>query len=405
MAPKHQRRERGTGTIQRQPDGSWIARTTDKSRSGRFPYGSAGYREAEEALEIWNRSVRAGRDPKDSRQRTRDFLSDWLTNVCKPPKVQPSTTAFYKRHCEYATTHIGDIALEVLDTRAIETMQGKLADDGLSARSINHVKAVLRNALNVAKRWGLITINPAETIPDWPVDQITGVVLTPPQVAILLHAVEGTRLAALYHVALILGLRRGELLALRWEDIDEDILHVEQTIKEGDDRATVVGIVKSRKGRDLPLSPDLCARLGARRKEADAEARIVQQRATEKAEKAGTPIPIIRWNPLGLVFCSEAGTPMQLSNFNRSFGYLVARINKQLHKEKAHESLLLPAELTPHDLRRTALTDLAAHGEAKAVQGIAGHADIDTTMRLYVRRKMTAMRAAVDAMEESRRTG
>jgi integrase len=65
----------------------------------------------------------------------------------------------------------------------------------------------------------------------------------------------------------------------------------------------------------------------------------------------------------------------------------------------------LPADLSPHDLRRTALTDLAAHGEAKAVQGIAGHADIDTTMRLYARRRMTAMRAAVEEMEKGRKTG
>jgi integrase len=405
MAPKHERRARGTGTIQRQPDGSWIARTSDKSRSGRFPHGSAGYREAEEALETWNRSVRAGRDPKDSRQRTRDFLSDWLTTVCKPPKVQPSTAAFYKRHCEYATTHIGDIALEVLDARAIEMMQGKLADDGLSARSINHVKAVLRNALNVAKRWGLITTNPAETIPDWPVDAVSGTVLTPAQVAILLHAVEGMRHEALYHVALMLGPRRGELLALRCEDIHDDVLSIEQTIKEGEGRATVIGIVKSKEARDLPLTPDLQERLARRVKEVATEARIAQQRAAEQATRDGKPIPIIHWNPLGLLFCSEAGTPIQLSNFNRSFGYLITRINKQLRREHAPDALLLPADLTPHDLRRTALTDLAAHGEAKAVQNIAGHADIDTTMRLYARRRMTAMRAAVDAMEESRRTG
>lgn len=405
MAPKHERRARGTGTIQKQPDGSWIARTTDKSRSGRFPHGSAGYREAEEALENWNRAVRAGRDPKDSRQRTRDYFAEWLTDVCKPPKVQPSTKAFYKRHCEYATTYIGDIVLEVLDARAIEIMLGKLADDGLSARSINHVKAVLRNALNVAKRWGLITVNPAESIPDWPVEEVSGTVLTSAQVAILLRAVEGTRFEALFHIALMIGPRRGELLALRCEDIHDDILSIEQTVKEGEGRATVIGIVKSKKARDLPLTTDLRARLTRRVEEVAAEARIAQQKAAEQATRDGTPIPIIRFNPLGLLFSSEAGTPMQLSNFNRSFGYLVARINKQLRKEKVPDALLLPADLTPHDLRRTALTDLAAVGEAKAVQNIAGHQDIDTTMRLYVRRRMTAMRAAVDAMEDGRKTG
>jgi len=407
MAPKrkHERRTRGTGTIQRQRDGSYIARTSDKSRSGRFPAGSEGYREAEEALERWNRAVNAGRNPNDSRMKFRDFIRLWLTEGCK--KVQPSTREFYARHAGYATHYIGNLPLEIVDEREIEIMQGKLANDGLSPRSINHVRAVLRNALNVAKRWRLVTENPAVNVPEWPVNEDGGQVLTPAQVAILLTSVEGERLCVLYHIALTLGLRRGELLALRWSDIDWDacILSVEQTVKEGEGRKIGIGIVKSRKARDLPLSDDLIVLLRKRQQEDIEEGRIMQQRATNKAEKDGAPIPLVHWNPLGLVFCSEAGTMIQLSNFNRSFGWLVARINKQLKNTDAPHALYLPSDLSPHDMRHTALTDLAATGEAKAVQGIAGHADIDTTMRLYAKRRMTAMRDALEKMEWGRKTG
>jgi integrase len=84
---------------------------------------------------------------------------------------------------------------------------------------------------------------------------------------------------------------------------------------------------------------------------------------------------------------------------------LVTRINKRLRAEGAPAATLLPADLSPHDLRHTALTDLAAHGEAKAVQNIAGHADIDTTMRVYAGRRMSAMRTAVEAVEKARKTG
>lgn len=408
MAPKRERRKRGSGTIQRQRDGSYIARTSDQARSGRFPKGSAGYRQAEEALEKWNRALSAGRDPNDSRMRLRDFLELWLSEGCK--KVQPSTREFYARHSGYATNYIGDLPLEIIDERAIEIMQGKLSDDGLSPQSINHVKAVLRNAFNVAIRWKMLTENPAAQVPDWRVDEDHGHVLTPAQVAVFLNAVEGLRLSALYHIALVLGLRRGELLALRWEDVEDDgngggVLHVEQTIKEGEGRKPEIGIVKSRKARDLPLSEDVRARLEARRREDMAEGRIAQLKAAEKAEREGTPTPIVRWNTYGLIFCSDVGTPLLLPNFNRSFGWLVARINKGLKQAGADPSVYLPSDLTPHDLRRTALTDLAAHGEAKAVQGIAGHQDIDTTMRLYARRRMTAMRAAVESMEQGRKTG
>lgn len=347
----------------------------------------------------------AGRNPNDSRMKVRDFIRLWLTDGCK--KVQPSTREFYARHAGYATHYIGDLPLEIIDEREIERMQGKCADDGLSSRSINHIKAVLRNAFNVAVRWKLLTENPAANVPDWPVDETGGQVLTPAQVAILLTSVEGERLCALYHIALTLGLRRGELLALRWSDIDWDagILSVEQTVKEGEGRKIGIGIVKSRKGRALPLSPDLLARLRQRQQEDVEEGRIIQQRATEKAEKESKPIPLVHWNPLGLVFCSEAGTMIQLSNFNRSFGWLVTRINKRLKAEGTPAALLLPSDLSPHDLRHTALTDLAAHGEAKAVQNIAGHADIDTTMRIYAGRRMGAMRDALEKMERGRKTG
>ncbi len=340
----------------------------------------------------------AGRDPNDSRMRLRDFVRLWLTDGCK--KVQPSTREFYARHAGYATHYIGDIPLELIDERAIEGMQGKLHDDGLGPQSINHVKAVLRNAFNVAMRWKMMTENPAASVPDWRVDEDQGHVLTPAQVAIFLAGVEGHRHAALYHVALTIGPRRGELLALRLTDVEGDILHVEQTIKEGEGRKPVIGIVKSRKA-----PADLSARLEARKMEDAVEARIAQQKATERAQKAGEPIPLIRWNVQGLLFCSEDGTPMLLPNFNRSFRRLVARINRGLRASGADPSLLLPSDLSPHDLRRTALTDLAAYGEAKAVQGIAGHQDIDTTMRLYARRRMTAMRAAVESMEQGRKTG
>lgn len=76
---------------------------------------------------------------------------------------------------------------------------------------------------------------------------------------------------------------------------------------------------------------------------------------------------------------------------------------KRVNAKTTDPALRLPADLSPHDLRHTALTDLAAVGEAKAVQSIAGHADIETTMHLYANRRMSAMRAAVEAVEEARR--
>lgn len=295
--------------------------------------------------------------------------------------------------------------MEGLTVRMIERCLAQLTRDGLAPRSVEHVRAVLRNALNVAMRWKLITENPAAKAPRIYVPEQPPRALTPVQVAILLAAVERDRFCCLFHIALTLGLRRGELLGLRWIDIDwaDGTITVAQQVSEGEGRPTaIVPYVKSNEGyRILPLSPNIIARLRVRQATDQAEARTAQLRAGEIAEKEGRPTPLIQWNVYGLIFCSEVGTFMQPSNLNRKITALVKRVNKGVEDP----ALRLPLDLSPHDLRHTALTDLAAHGEAKAVQSIAGHADIATTMELYAGRRMTAMRATVEAVEDARKTG
>lgn len=395
---KRIRRKRGSGTIQRQRDGTFIARTAGRERSGRF----SSRPEAEEALERWNAQLGKGVNPNDARQKLRDFARVWLIEVVAPHK-RPGTLAFYTRHIGYATALIGDIPLESLGVQPIERCLSQLARDGLAPRSVDHVRAVLRNALNVAQRWKLISDNPAAEVPRVLVPERPARALSPIQVAVFLAAVEHDRLCCLYHIALTLGLRRGELLGLRWIDIDWDAgtITIAQQVTEGEGRPTgIVPYVKSNEGqRTLPLASDLVARLHMRQAADEAEARTAQQRATFKAEQAGEPVPLIRWNPHGLLFPSEVGTVMQPSNLNRRLTELVKRVNAKT----TDPALRLPADLSPHDLRHTALTDLAAVGEAKAVQSIAGHADIETTMHLYANRRMSAMRAAVEAVEEARR--
>jgi integrase len=391
---RQERRKRGSGTIQRQADNTYIARTSDRSRSGRF----ADRSRAEEALDLWNKQLGLGIDPNESRQSFRDFIRLWLRDVVEPHK-RPRTAEFYRRHAGYATAQIGDTPIEAVSTRAIEQMLGKLAG-ALSPRSVAHVRSVLHNAFQVAHRWYGIE-NPVKEVPKIAVEEQEERAITAAQVAILLESVREDRLEALWYIALTLGLRRGELLGLRWSDIDFDqmLIHVRQQVSEDKDRKTVIApFTKARKARPLPMTDDVAAQLRRRQDMDEAEARTRQQKAREKAEREGQPTPLLRWNESGLVFPSEAGTVILPANLNRRLRTLVARINRQ-------NPGALPLDLSPHTLRHTALTDLAAHGEAKAVQNIAGHADIDTTMRVYVGRRMVAMRDAVEKMERGRKTG
>jgi integrase len=361
------RRRKGTGSIEKQRDGTYIARTANRERSGRFARRS----DAEAALDEWNRQVAGGIDIAASRQPVRRFLAEWLDVVRE--KVKPSTHAYYDRHAGYAMPYIGDLALESVTPLHIERMLTELGKTSLSERSVHHVRAVLRAACNAAVRWRLIERNPvagtqAPQVADYPAR-----VLTIDEQAALLTAADGHRLAALYHLALGLGLRRGELLGLRWSDIDSDARTL--SIRES----------KTASGRRmLPLTDNLVATLDAHRVNQDEERIIAQQRASD----AGQPIPA--WNAADLVFCSDAGTLLSPRNLVRSFKAL-------LHRAGLSDRIRL------HDLRHTAITFfVASGGDPKSAQAFAGHADATTTMRIYAHLQADKLRDGVEAAERAR---
>jgi integrase len=384
------RRRKGTGSIEKQPDGSFIARTSDRARSGRFASRSA----AEAALNEWNRQQASGIDIAAGKQKVRTFLALWLDVVAR--KVRPSTHQFYTRHAAYTGPYIGDLALDAVRPIHLERMFGALGETSLSPRSIFHVRAVLRTAFNAAVKWKLLDESPvlgtdAPQVEDYPAQ-----VLTTAEQAALLNAVAGHRLAALYHLALGLGLRRGELLTLRWDDYDaaHRVLYVRES--------------KSKHGRRyLPLTEGQATVLARHRANQAEEGVTLQQRATEQAERDGTPVPLIRWNPDGYIFCSEVGTAILPRNLTRTFKATLARINAD-EREAAEKEGRAPREIIPealrlHDLRHTAITFFVAGGaDPKSAQALAGHADASTTMNLYAKSQAERLRSVVEAAERER---
>lgn len=373
MAGAKRRRAYGTGSI-RVYQGQFIARL------GRRAKRCATRPEAEATLKTWLQATADGLDLTGGAQAVRLFLAAWLSDVAAP-RVRPGTLAFYRRHLEYAVTHIGNRRLDALSAAHIQRMLTALQRDGLSAQSVAHVLSVLRNALNTAVKWKFVRENVA-ALCDPPRRQATPKrALSPEQVATLLAAAEGHRLAALYHVALRLGLRRGELLGLRWADLDwaSGTLAITQQVIDQPDaagirRTTITPYLKtSSSRRTLPLTPTMLQRLRTH----------WGQQQTER-ELLG-----VEWREHGLIFPSERGTPLQPNNLSaKHFKRLLLRAG-------------LPTNIRFHDLRHTALSDLAAYGEAKTVQALAGHASITTTMDLYAAGRIGAMREVVEHVERA----
>ena len=176
------------------------------------------------------------------------------------------------------------------------------------------------------------------------------------QVARLFEAARDDRLEALYVLAILTGLREGELLGLRWEDVDLEsrVLRVQQQLVRTK-RGLIFGRPKNDRGRVVKLATTAIAALRRHRK-----------RQLEERVKAGS-----LWQESGLVFTTTVCTPIDASNLPR------------YHLYPLLERAGLP-RVRFHDLRHTFATIMLQNGEhPKVVQEMLGHANISETMDTY----------------------
>lgn len=225
----------------------------------------------------------------------------------------------------------------------------------LSARMVQSIHAVLRNALECAVREELLPRNVAKLVkissPKYKVNRG----LTVEQARRVLTAAKNERLYALYVLALCLGLRRGELLGLRWEHIDmkAGVLEVTQSLQRVAGELRFVSPKTETSERTVPL-PGICI------------AALAGHFERQQAERAATD----DWQDHGLVFPTRIGTPMEPDNLRRSWGRIskAAGIENVRFHDSRHTcvSLLLDLQVPPH-----------------VVRDIVGHSDIGVTMTIY----------------------
>lgn len=327
-------------------------------------------------------------DRQGARQPLRDFLASWLERVVRRD-VGASTYADYQKRMEiYITPTLGDVALGDLTTRLIRAWQNA-ARDRYALSSVKQARALLDRALDVAVEERLIESNPAASVkppkaprrPDNGDDEDGERALSAAAVERLLAearrtdmlmsptagprtaAVRGDGLYLIYLLAVRLGLRRGELLGLRWKDLDLDagVLRVRQQVVRRDDWHGVSDTLKTPAARrDLPLADDLAQLLREHRLKLGA-------RGQE------------------LVFPDKTGAPRDPNSLTRNFARLVARL--QL------------GDYHLHDLRATAITRWRERGiDLEVAAALAGHEKADVTADVYSDATMARKRAALEKM-------
>jgi integrase len=226
----------------------------------------------------------------------------------------------------------------------------------LAPRTVRYIHVTLNKALKQAVADGLISRNAASSVKSPKPKKKESRPLDREQVREFFDAVSGERLEPLYLLAVTAGLRKGELLGLKWEDLDLEtgMLQVRRSLSETRS-GHIFEAPKSGKGRSVRLTQRA---LNALRKHRT-------RQLEERMKLAGV------WQEHGLVFPSHVGTPIGGRNLSRSF---------KRHLERAG----LPRSFRFHDLRHTCATLLLRRGvNPKFVQELLGHDDVSVTLNIY----------------------
>ncbi|MBI4504010.1 MAG: site-specific integrase [Chloroflexi bacterium] len=364
------RRGHGEGTICQRADGRWCAAVSLPNGKRKYVY-SETRRAVQEKLSTVKRQLAQGLLVGTDRQIVGQFLAEWLHAVRASvrPKTYDAYALFVRRHIAPA---LGHIRLTALAPQQVQTFLNDRMAAGLSPRTVKHLHAVLRRALNQAVRWGLVARNVA-TVVDVPRPERHEIrPLTPEEAQRLLKAVRGDRLEALYTLALYVGLRQGELLGLRWQDVDLERaeLRVVQALQRAGGQLRLVEPKSAQSRRALALPGPVVAALKEHRK----------RQLAEHLKVADV------WHDSGLVFTTSIGTPIEPRGLIRRFHALLERAG------------LPPMRF--HDLRHGCATLLLAGGvHPKLVQELLGHSRISITMDIYSHVTPAMQRKVAQRME------
>ena len=351
------KRANGEGTVYQRADGRWVAVIPLENGKRKFIYRKT-QREAIKELQLANQAKMQGTLITTGEQTLEAFLTRWLQDTAQP-NVRPRT---FIRYRELIQLHIlpalGKVKLQKLSPQHLQKFYNQKLEQGSAPQSVKHMHRLLHKALNDALKWNLVSRNVCDAVEAPRVPKMEMKVLNSEQAQKFLEAAKGDPLEALYVLALTTGMRRGELLALKWEDIDflHGQLQVQRTIARIADKGFVVSEPKTPKSRRSIHLASIAI-------EALKHHRILQHEIRLLAGPS--------WDDQSWVFCNTLGRPIEAGNMlRRSFLPLLAKAGLQ--------------KIRFHDLRHSAATLLLSTGtHPKIVQELLGHSQISMTLDTY----------------------
>jgi len=366
------RRASGEGSIYRRRNGTWSAIATLPDGRRKHIYGKTRDQVRGKLAEILH-ALQNG-SFTDARGKTLgDFLDQWLADVVKP-RVRAWTFTGYEVHVRrHIKPVLGRVPLEKLSPQHVQHLLNRKLEEGLKPKSVRYLRGTLRTALNEAVRWGLVSRNAAALVDGPRVERFDIQPFTPAEARVFLDSIAGERLEALYSVALTMGLRQGEALGLRWQDVDVELgyLRISKQLQRVHGAPQLVEPKTARSRRTLAMPPMITKSLEQHR---------VRQR--QERSNAGN-----RWAETDLVFASTEGKPLDGTAISKGFHRLLERAGLQQRRF--------------HDLRHSCATLLLVQGVSpRVVMDLLGHSQIGLTMNTYSHVIPDLRRDAADRMQD-----
>lgn len=360
------------GTIYQKPNGKWRAQIV--LNGGRLSVTAATRTEAQAWLRATRNQIESGLTLQGAKTTYGEFLSEWLATT--QHRLTIGTHYSYSQLAKkYILPTLGKIKLRDLNPSAIQRFYNQKVAEGVGLRTVQKAHTVIHASLNAALKMGLIGRNPDDaTQPPKPTHKEMRF-LNQGEVKRLLETSKriNDRNFALYFIAIVTGMRQGELLGLKWENVDleKGILNVKFSLTR-----LPGGSLKMQKPKTK--SSERSVKLG---KESIAVLIDQKKRLRQEEEKSNGV-----WQETGHVFTSSVGTPIDPTNLTRQFNHLL--------KEAGLDRVRF------HDLRHTAASLMLNNGvDVLVASRRLGHAKPSITLDVYGHLIPSIQAEAADVMD------
>lgn len=359
------RRRAGEGTIYQRADLTWTAKVTYEDQMGRTQRKSL-YAKTEKDImakkKAFEKSIERGVIAAE-KLKVKDWLTTWLETY-KKPSVKQNTFEGYERVVKgHLIPTLGSLYLKDLRPEHIQAMINEkstkgnlLTGDPLQPRMVEYIYAVLHGALDQAYKNQIIIYNPCDMVNKPQKVKKEFICWTAEQANKFLAAIKKDRNYIIYLLALTTGMRRSELLGLRWDDVDlkKNLLSVKQVMVRVKGGYKFQDPKTKKSKRTIQISDKVAAALK-------------EWKRKQNIEKAAFPG---EYNEQNLILCSIMGEPVNPESVSRNF-------------KKDLEAAKMP-DIRFHDLRHCHASMLLEQGiDLKTISDRLGHSTITMTADIY----------------------